>query len=130
MLIAKTYGAKYQGYVPICEAMNDRDITDYDILTLRELPLYFIYSLDDGTVNPQQCEQPTILRLVEAGAVDLHVSTSEHVIDMSGRWHDPWGNPYQYNGHWSWIYFFNDETKCDTCEKTTFEWLSEHIPEQ
>jgi pimeloyl-ACP methyl ester carboxylesterase len=100
---------RYAAIVPICEAVPDALITDAQIQGIKDLPMYFVYSEDDDTVKPADCEIPTIQRLLTAGAKNLHVSTTEHVLDTSDQYKDADGNPYKYSGHWSWIYFDNDE---------------------
>ncbi len=127
MNLAMDYGDKYQAYVPICEGMADKNISDEDIQALKDLPLYFVYSKDDTTLDPTIYENPTIERLRNAGATNLHVSTTEHVTDTSGRFTNEDGTPYTYAGHWSWIYFDNDETKCEDCSKSAFDWIAETI---
>jgi predicted peptidase len=115
--------SKYDAYVPICEALPDKFITDEQIQILKDLPMYFIFSLDDKVVDPNQHEIPTIKRLKEANASQLYVSSTNHVVDTSGNYKDKNGYAYMYNGHWSWIYFFNNETK----DKPVFQWLAEVI---
>lgn len=85
------------------------------------------YSKDDTTVDPTLHEIPTIDRLNKAGAENVHVSTTEHVIDMSGEYKDADGNPYQYMGHWSWIYFDNNDSSCDECGQSVFEWIAAQL---
>ena len=126
MMLAMECGDKYQAYVPICEAMKDEYISDRDIQILKDLPLYFVYSKDDDVVPPEDYEIPTIKRLQAAGAQNIHVSTTDHVIDTSGKYKDKKGKPYQYAGHWSWIYFDNDET-ADEDGLSAFHWLSQVI---
>ncbi len=129
MVMAINDPDKYTAVVPICEALPDELISDEEIESLVDLPIYFIYSEDDTTVDPTLHEEPTIARLEEAGAVNLHVSTSESVIDTSGRFDDEDGNPYQYSGHWSWIYFDNNETACNDCGISAWDWLAEVLAE-
>ena len=74
--------------------------------------MYFVWSDDDTTVDPATHEIPTTDRLKKAKASELHISTSEHVVDTSGEYKDEEGNPYMYAGHWSWIYFDNNECAC------------------
>ena len=117
---------KYAGVVPICEAVPDSLITDEQIAGLVDLPMYFVYSKDDTTVDPSVCEEPTIARLKAAGktAETLHVSTSDSVIDTSGEFTNEDGSPYQYNGHWSWIYFDNNECECDEDGMKAFDFVA------
>lgn len=110
VLLAMRYPDEFNGYVPICEAMPDKYITDEDVNTLKKQKMYFVYSKDDTTVIPSLHEEPLLERM--KGAENVHVSTTEHVIDLTGNYFTPGDNqPYQYNGHWSWIRFFNNE--CD-----------------
>ncbi|MCD7949104.1 MAG: hypothetical protein LUG12_02415 [Erysipelotrichaceae bacterium] len=109
LLMGMDYSHEYKAIVPICEAMPDLYISDEDIVNLKDLPMYFVYSLDDDIVDPTLHEIPTIKRLRKIGASDLHVSVSEHVIDRSGQYFDENHQPYQYMGHWSWVYFDNNE---------------------
>lgn len=125
--IARTYADKYDAYIPICEGIDDKFMTDEHINTLKDLPLYFVYSKDDTTLDPEIFSKPTIARLKEAGATNLHVSTTDHVVDLSGQYKNADGSPYQYAGHWSWIYFDNNDTSCDECEISAFEWAAQTL---
>ena len=125
--MAMNYPEDYDAIVPICEAVPDAVISDEQISAIKDLPIFFIYSEDDTTVDPTLHEIPTIARLMEAGAENVHVSTSEHVIDTSGTYTDENGNPYQYMGHWSWIYFDNNESLCDECDTDVWNWMAEQV---
>lgn len=72
-------------------------------------------------------EIPLIKRLKAAHATNLHVSTTEHIIDTSGKYKDKNDKAYQYSGHWSWIYFHNNESKCDDCGIDVFSWIKDTI---
>ncbi|MCD7839822.1 MAG: hypothetical protein LUG46_04250, partial [Erysipelotrichaceae bacterium] len=109
LLMGMEYPGEYKAIVPICEAVPDKCISDEDLLNIKDLPMYFVYSKDDNVVDPTLHEIPTIKRLRQLGATDLHVSASEHVIDTSGQYYDEKHEPLQYMGHWSWIYFDNNE---------------------
>lgn len=112
VLLAMKYPDEFDGYVPVCEAMPDKYITDKDVSTLMKEKLYFVYSKDDETVIPSLHEEPLLARM--KGAKNVHVSTTEHVTDMTGNYFAPGtSQPYQYNGHWSWIRFFNNECDAD-----------------
>ena len=117
---------RYAGIVPICEAIPDGAISDEQIEGIKDLPMYFVWSDDDTTVDPTTHEIPTTNRLKDAGASNLHISTTEHVIDTSGAFdylND--GNPYEYAGHWSWIYFDNDECEGDDDGLKAFQFVAE-----
>lgn len=113
-------------YIPVCEAYKDEYISDEEIAELAKLPLFFIYSLDDTTVDPEVYEKPTIERLRAANAENLHVSTTDHVIGYVDE-DDP---EHEYSGHWSWIYFQNNQSKCvDEDGITAWDWIKQ-IAEQ
>ncbi|NLC97374.1 MAG: hypothetical protein GX675_07420 [Erysipelotrichaceae bacterium] len=127
MVLAMTYPEKYDAVVPICEAVADDTITDEQIASLVDLPMYFIYAETDPTVVPEKHEIPTIERLKEAGAKNLNVATTESVVDLSGNYKDEDGEPFEYNGHWSWIYFFNNESVENTTGLTPWNFIKENV---
>lgn len=118
---------KYEAIVPICEAVPDASISDEQLKAIVDMPMYFIYSKDDDVVDPTLHEIPTIQRLKQMGAKNLHVSTTDNVIDTSGQYKDEQGNPHKYSGHWSWIYFDNNESKCDECSVPVWDWMAKQI---
>lgn len=122
LLMGLAYPQEYDAIVPICEAIPDTYITDEQLQGVKDLPIYFIYSKDDDTVDPTLHEIPTINRLKALGASNLHVSTTEHVVDTSSLYKDE-----NYSGHWSWIYFFNNEAQCDECGVKSFDWISRQL---
>ena len=122
---------KYVGIAPICEAIPDGAISDEQIEGIKDLPMYFVWSDDDTTVDPTTHEIPTTERLKEAGAATLHISTTEHVVDTSGQFFavdengEQTDQPYEYSGHWSWIYFDNNECECDEDGMKAFDFIAE-----
>ena len=126
-LMAMAYPNEYDAIVPICEAVPDKVISDEQLEAVKDLPMFFIYSLDDTTVPPVDHEIPTIERLRAMNASNLHVSVTEHVVDTSGLYFDENGNPYQYDGHWSWTYFDNNASNCDECGISVFDWIAKQI---
>lgn len=107
---------------PICEAYMDEGITDDQIKAIKDLPTWFIYSKNDTTVDPTMFEEPTLARLDAIGA-NVHRSIFEDVQDLSGTYKGQDGNAYQYMGHWSWIYFFNNQ--CEDNGLNMWQWMSE-----
>ncbi|MBQ9155665.1 MAG: hypothetical protein IJ137_02665 [Eubacterium sp.] len=122
LIMASAYPDLFSAVVPICESMPDDKLSDEAVARLAGVPLYFVYSKDDPIVIPETHEIPTIERLKKAGAKDLHVSTSDHVIDTSGTYRNEDGSPYTYMGHLSWIYYDNNETD-DGTGLSTWEWM-------
>lgn len=116
---------------PVCEYYLDSKITNAQVAALSQKPLWFTYAQNDETVKPEKCSIATIGRLKMAGAKNLHVSEFERVVDTSGLIPlDPdadedekeYGLPYEYDGHYSWIYVLNDE--CFDGELNLFDWLA------
>lgn len=104
-----TYPNYFAAAYPICEAYKDEGITDGQIESIKHIPMWFIYALNDVTVNPNTYEIPTINRLKAAGA-DVTVSEYEDVGE--------------YLGHWSWIYFFHND--CVAQDGTTvWQWMAQ-----
>ncbi|MBQ7994092.1 MAG: S-layer homology domain-containing protein [Solobacterium sp.] len=115
----------YKAY-PICEAFYDEYITDEQIQALAdsEMGIWFTFADADTTVDPTKTSIPTYNRLKEAGA-DVHKTEWADVHDTTGRFTDAEGNPYVYAGHWSWIYFDNNDNVCDDHGENEWEWLAE-----
>lgn len=107
---------------PICEAYLDAGITDEQLEGIKDLPVWFVYAANDTLVDPNNYEIPTISRLQEIGA-NVHVSVFEDVHDTTGLYTMEDGTPYQYMGHWSWLYFFNNQ--CEENGVNMWQWLSE-----
>lgn len=122
MVLAMRAPELFDGYVPICEAVPDEVITDEQVKGLAQRKMYFVYAKDDATVVPEKHEVPLLERLKQEHAQNIHVSVTDHVIDLSGTYFldenrnivkEDTGVPYMYNGHWSWIYFFNNQCDAD-----------------
>lgn len=104
---------EYPGYFaaayPICEAYAYRQyttdalwVTPEKINTLIDQPIWFIHSMDDTVVAPSYFSSPTYQTLVQSGATNAWFSMFETVKGTD--------NPNtNYMGHFSWIYFFNNQ---------------------
>ena len=64
--------------------------------------MWFIHSADDTTVLPENYPLPVYKALLEAGATNTWFSYYESVLGVDDK-----GS--QYMGHWSWIYYFNNQ---------------------
>lgn len=118
---------------PTCEYYLDSKISNSQIKMLAEKPMWFTYAENDETVKPSDNCIPTIERLREAGAKNLKVSEFDKVIDLSGtvlkdrsakEGDKYYGEPYEYEGHASWIYVLNDQCRNEK-GLSLFEWLSQ-----
>lgn len=124
MLMLCDYPGYFAAGIPTCEALENVLITDADIANLAKTPIWFIHAKSDTVVDPKTTVIPTYDRLVEAGA-DVHLSLYETVVDQTGLYTDENGNPYEYLGHFSWIYVYNNDptTTIDGGEITIMKWL-------
>nr|WP_319489039.1 glycoside hydrolase family 3 C-terminal domain-containing protein [uncultured Caproiciproducens sp.] len=126
MLLARDYTSYFAAAMPTCEALADNLITDANIQTMKNLPMWFTAAKTDTIVDPTKYVVPTYNRLVKAGAKDVHFSYFDNVADTTGLYTKTDGTPYEYIGHWSWIYVFNNQCKDTINGKTTtiMQWLA------
>jgi len=136
---------------PSCEAYSVKWLTEERIEAIKDIPIWLTHSLADGTVSIAKGEtvnftgyaldldengDPILLddfsnalynRLTEAGATNVHYSRFDNVVDTSGLYTNEDGTPYEYMGHWVWIYALNNECvdTIDGEEITLFDWLSQ-----
>ncbi len=112
------HGGYFAAFYPICEAYLNDCVSDEMIQQVKDYNIWFVQSADDGTVNPSEYGLPTYVRLLEAGAQNVWFTLSDHVrgTDDPEPW--SWTGTGTYDGHWSWIYAFNDQvtTRIDTAK--------------
>ena len=135
LLLGKTYPEKYDALVPICGPLSLDKFTKDEIKAIKDKPMYFVWASNDTTVPPESFEVPTIKAFEKAGFTNLHYSNTDSVPDTTGRFFlddegnmtiENTGTPYEYTGHWSWIYFFNNETS-DKDGKTAWDFIAENV---
>lgn len=126
MLMIRDYKDYFAAAFVACEALTDSLITDEQINEMKDLPIWFVAAKTDTVVPPIDYTVSTYSRLVNAGAEDVHMSLFNNVADTSGLYQKSDGTPYEYNGHWSWIYVYNnDVSKVINGKNTTLmEWLA------
>jgi predicted peptidase len=88
------------GYISAL-AYQSQYISDEQIQAIKDVPLWFVHSADDGTTKPEETVLPVYKRLIAAKGKNIHLSFYDHVTDIRGYFG---GDDYHYNGHWSWIY--------------------------
>lgn len=108
---------------PICEAYHDEYITDDQIDMIKHIPIWFIYAKTDHVIDYTLCTEPTVKRLLAAGASNVHISVFDDVRDTTGLYKNEDGLPYIYNGHCSWSYWDNNE--CYDGNLNAWEWLGQ-----
>lgn len=111
MNMVMTYPDYFAAAYPVCEAYVDANITDDQINGIADLPIWFVYALNDTTVDPTANAIPTIARL-QAVNDDVHVSEFENVYGET------------YMGHWSWLYVFNNQC-VDANGTNLWAWMSQ-----
>ncbi|MEY8392232.1 glycoside hydrolase family 3 N-terminal domain-containing protein [Lachnospiraceae bacterium 45-W7] len=151
MNMITTYPDYFAAAYPICEAYKNEWLTDEKVDAIKDLPIWFTHSKNDGTVMISKGKQNSTTwqmefekdengdfilngdyspkaheRLVAAGNKNAHLTLFEDVHDMTGNYLTADGKPYQYDGHWSWIYTLNNECSetIDGKEVTIMEWLA------
>lgn len=124
-----TYPHFFAAAAPVCEAYGDSWITDEQLLSLAKEHIWFTAAKNDTTVPPKANAEATVERLLSQKdslqkTPDVHFSYFDDVHDTSGSFFGIDSKPYQYFGHWSWIYFFNDEC-ADEKEASVWKWMAE-----
>lgn len=97
------------GYISAL-AYSSEFISDDQINSIKNIPIWFVQSKDDKTTAPETTVIPVYERLKKTGAPNVHFSFYDHVIDITNQYG---GASYQYNGHWSWIYLHANECHLD-----------------
>lgn len=133
MNMIMSYPKYFAAAYPVCEAYTDAWITDDMLKGIKDLPIWFTQAATDKIVAPDKHTIPTYKRLIALGAKNVHFSYFDNVIDTTGLYKDAAGKPYEYNGHWSWIYTLNNESikdydgsnvKLNGKDTTIMEWLA------
>ena len=126
MLLVRDNPGFFAAAFPTCEGLKDSLISKQDLANIAKTPIWFTAAKTDTVLPPKDYAVPTVERLKKAGA-DVHFSYFDNVIDTSGKYKKADGTPYEYMGHWSWIYVYNDQ-----CEDTIngkqvklFQWMAE-----
>ena len=106
---------------PICGAYDSASITDDQIKSISHVPMWFVQAENDPVVNADR-SLDLAFRLRDADA-EVHISLFADVHDTTGLYSGADGAPYQYIGHWSWIWFFNNA--CDDGGLNMWQWLAQ-----
>ena len=110
---------------PVCEGLADRLISDRDLRNLAQTPLWFVAAKTDTTLPPNEYSVPTVQRLQRIGA-EVYFTYFDDVHDTSGKYFKEDGSAWEYPGHWSWIYVYNDEVSANIDGRNIklMEWLA------
>ncbi len=120
------YPEYFAAAYPVCEGMYHAYLNNNDISKLKDQSIWFVTSATDSTLPAPDFTLPTYDILIKEGAKNVHLTYLKKVIDTSGRYQDEKGNPYEYNGHWSWIYVYNNEATAEINGKevSILNWLA------
>ncbi|MGP4038835.1 prolyl oligopeptidase family serine peptidase [Gracilibacillus sp. D59] len=119
LVMTRDYPEYFAAAFPVCEGLNDSIISDQDIIDLAKTPTWFIAAENDPTLDPAQNTILTYERMAEIDGADIHMTLFDGVFDTSGLYTNEDGSPYEYNGHWSWIYVYNEDVP------GLFEWMAD-----
>ena len=125
LVLIRDYPDFFAAAFPVCESLKNDLITDSDIQNIGKTPTWFVSAKTDTTVPPKYYAVPTVERLKKIGA-NVHFSFFDDVHDTSGKYKKEDGKPYEYYGHFSWIYVYNDECEevIDGKNVKLMEWLA------
>lgn len=126
MLMIRDYPEYFAAAFPTCEGLADNLISDADIESFKKTPIWFTAAKTDTTLPPKDYVVPTFNRLQAAGAENVHFSFFDNVVDQTGLYKKADGSAYEYPGHWSWIYVYNDKCVDNIDGKTVklMDWLA------
>ncbi len=129
MLMIRDYVGYFAAAFPVCEALEDTLVKDEDIRVMKDLPIWFVTAQADTVLPPDRFTVPTYKRLLQAGAQDVHLTLYDTVVDTTGLYLNPDGTPYEYHGHFSWVYVFNNDVRktIDGRSITLMEWLASRV---
>lgn len=127
--------SKFSAAYPISEAYLNKNISDTQINKIKDSNIWFTQSRNDPIVDPLTSTEPTYLRLMKAGAKNVHFTFMDDVHDETGLYQGTNGQPYQYLGHFSWINVLDDYAapdydgtqakNPDGSNMTVMSWLSQ-----
>lgn len=122
------HGDYFAAYYPVCQAYLNGRISDEMLDSIKDRNIWFLLSADDQTVEPPDYTLPLYVRLLEAGAKNVWLTITEQVLGTDDPNPSGWFGTGHYDGHWSWIYVFNDQvtTRFDPEQVSTVDDL---VPE-
>lgn len=151
MNMITSYSDYFAAAFPVCEAYSDSWLSDQAVNRIKNIPIWFTHAKTDETVpifkgevdNTTDRYKLTLnskgkaiaindysnaayQRLIKAGAKNVHYSLFDNVIDRTGSYFKAGTKePYEYKGHWSWIYALNNQCTdiIDGKETSLFDWL-------
>lgn len=96
------YVMEGSGFGAAPKVSDARWFTEEKAQAIKDIPIWFVQSADDMTVNPSAYGLPTYHALLQAGAENCWYSLFENVKGTDAP-------DASYMGHFSWVYLFNDQ---------------------
>ena len=126
LCLVRDYPDFFAAGFPVCEGLADKLISNADLQNIAKTPLWFVAAKTDTTLPPKDYSVPTVNRLKKIGA-EVHFSYFDDVHDTSGKYFKDDGSAWEYPGHWSWIYVYNDECQERIGNRNVklFAWLAD-----
>ena len=119
---------------PVCEAYSNSWLSKEQVKSIVNMPIWLTQAKSDpvvkvysGGTRLKDYSNAVYDRLTSAGATNIHYSLFDTVVDLSGTYFkEGTKEPYEYIGHFSWIYTLNNQCKEEMygMDITLFEWLS------
>ncbi len=119
---------------PMCHEFNIEVASPEQLEYLKTFPVWSTYTLEDSSSFVGSI--PIVEKMEEIGATNFHYSEFPYSSDTSGRFFgeseqnpqafDKTGTsttPLQYDGHWAWVLFFNDQ--CEQSGINAWDWLAD-----
>ena len=103
--------------VPVSEEYPDSKLTNAEIANLAQMPLWFVYSTADETVDCEDFSAATVSRLKDEDGSLLQTSVYQEITVKTES-----GGKERYDAHECWVPLFRDE--CSSGRQTLFDWLA------
>lgn len=117
---------------PMCHEFDINTCTEEQLDYLKTFPVWSTYTLGDSSSFKGSI--PIVNKMKEIGATNFHYSEFKNAYEATGRYfgdpNDPEildttgtsKTPLQYDGHWAWTLFF--ENQCKEDGMTEWQWLA------
>ena len=138
---------------PTCSAYASRWLNKDRIEKIKTVPLWLVHAQNDPVVKISAFDlenhaplfdnagdfipiddfsNALFDRLINAGNPNVFYSCFDKVIDPSIKYTQADGQPYEYHGHWSWVYTLSNTCTKQIEGKTTslFHWLANQSKQQ
>ena len=99
---------------PVCQAYEDDWISDQQLSALASTPIWFVHSEGDAVCPPHKSTFPTVERLRQLGAAELHLTRLGEISSPE--------QSVTYNPHYSWVPVLSGQVEENGL--SLFSWLT------